>query len=276
MSWSRVKFSSSFETGMCVEMPWTRTLRNAVTFLNAATLSFSGTPIRPMPVSTLKLIATVPIRSNASASSTTEIVGMNLPSMIADRSLGKAGPRIMIGWFNPAVRSARASSRLAMPKYLTSFARVSATPTRPCPYAFAFTTASISAEPMRSRTTPALCRKALRSISAQQRWVSDILFRRGDMRLAQIHRLERRQNKRAIRLASKLRQNSSGRMTNAHALKLRQRFDSKDWRPRSQTVESDSQFGFRVKDGRNGQGTAANLRQKKRLPAGVTHDGVFD
>jgi len=86
------EISSSFETGMCVEMLWTRTLRNAVTFLNTATLSFSGTPIGPMPVSQFEIDSRLfRFDRNASASSTAEIVGMNLPSTIADRSLAKPG-----------------------------------------------------------------------------------------------------------------------------------------------------------------------------------------
>src|SRR5438093_1556994 len=61
----------------------------------------SGIPMRPMPVSILKLTATgerCATRLKSSASSSAEIVGMKPRSAIVDLSPGRAGPRITIGW----------------------------------------------------------------------------------------------------------------------------------------------------------------------------------
>src|SRR2546430_7437860 len=65
-----------------------------------------------------------------------------------------------------------ASSRFATPKSCTSLATVSDTPTSPCPYAFAFTTARMSAVPIRSRTTPRLWRSEERRVGKEcrSRW----------------------------------------------------------------------------------------------------------
>ena len=145
--------------------------RSAGNFWKTSKASLSGTPMRPIPVSILKLIEIGPSRAtrlNSPASSKEEMVGINPPSAIVAISCGKAGPRIMIGW-GSAARSWMASSKFATPNNCASFPKVSATPTRPWPYAFAFTTARSSAAPIRSRTTFALWRNALRSISAQQR-----------------------------------------------------------------------------------------------------------
>jgi hypothetical protein len=95
------------------------------------------------------------------------------------------------------------------------------------------------------------------------------------MRLAQIYRLEWRQNKRAIWFPGKRRQDSGRGMPNNHTVKLWQSLDAEDWHAHPERIENGSELGFAVKSGRPREDSIAHLRQEERLPARVADDGVL-
>src|SRR5205814_8618302 len=73
---------------------------------------------------------------------------------------------------------------------------------------------------------------------------NSVSFWHGDVRVAQVHRLEQWQRKAALRLARKSRQNAGGWVPNRCTLKLRQRLGTEHRQSRVEIVDLVLQFGY--------------------------------